>query len=261
MPRITMKQDNLNARNAEFEQVPLKQPVFLNSVPKCGTHLIRNIMRMFVPLDQQYHATFLQIPNLRSHLPALSPAAPKLSWGHMLFSDDSSMVLHPVRHILLVRDPYDWVLARARFFLSENFDGALSHLRNEAITPEALMNMMIFGIHGKAPTLNEIFTFNAAAWQGTDVRMYRYEDIVSNLKDLNSLRAEKFFAQLLTDCGIPVPDDWRERVIIGSDKAQSSTSRDNLNVDDTRLPNELPDAQKQLVEFAAPGLRALLGYT
>jgi hypothetical protein len=27
------------------------------------------------------------------------------------------------------------------------------------------------------------------------------------------------------------------------------------------LPDELPDAQKKLVDYAAPGLRALLGYT
>ena len=49
-----MMMDNLNERNAEFPQVPLTQPVFLNSVPKAGTHLIRNIMRMFVPVEQQY---------------------------------------------------------------------------------------------------------------------------------------------------------------------------------------------------------------
>ena len=122
------------------------------------------------------------------------------------------------------------------------------------------MNLMIFGIHGKAPELKDIFTFNAAAWLGTHARLYRYEDMVQHLKDINSLRAEQYFTQLLTDCGIAVPDDWRERVIIGSDKAQSSTSRDNLDVDDSRLPDVLPDAQKKLVDYAVPGLRALLGY-
>ncbi|MEH6807549.1 MAG: hypothetical protein V7651_01780 [Hyphomonas oceanitis] len=260
MPRITMKQDNLNERNKEFVQAPLEQPVFLNSVPKCGTHLIRNIMRMFVPVEQQYHDTFLQIPNLRGHLRALSPEAPKISWGHMLFSDDSAMAISPARHILLVRDPYSWVIARARFFLSENFDGGIGHLRSDKLEPEVLMNLMIFGIHGKAPELKDIFTFNAAAWLGTHARLYRYEDMVQHLKDINSLRAEQYFTQLLNDCGIAVPDDWRERVIIGSDKAQSSTSRDNLDVDDSRLPDVLPDAQKKLVDYAVPGLRALLGY-
>ena len=49
-------------------------------------------------------------------------------------------------------------------------------------------------------------------------------------------------------------------MIIGSDKAQSGTARDNLQGDDSRLPEELPDIQKKLVEYALPGLRALLGY-
>ena len=35
-------------------QAPLTRGrVFLNSVPKCGSHLLRNIIRMFVPVDQQ----------------------------------------------------------------------------------------------------------------------------------------------------------------------------------------------------------------
>jgi hypothetical protein len=220
-----------------------------------------SIMRMFVPVDQQYRDTFLQIPNLRLHQAALSLTAPRLSWGHMLFSDESAMALAPARHILLVRDPYTWVIARARFFLSENFDGAIGHLHNTDFDPEVIMNLRIVGIHGKAPPMSDIFNFNAAAWLGTSARLYRYEEIIQNLKDLNSLRAGKFCTGLFADCGIAMPDDWRERVIIGSDKAQSSTSRDNLQVDDSRLPDELPDAQKQLVDYAIPGLRALLGYT
>lgn len=260
MPRISMTQDNLNERNTEFAQIPLTEPVFLNSVPKSGTHLLRNIIRMFVPVEQQYHDDFIQIPNLRQHSKVLHPDMPKLSWGHLLFSDESALATSMARHILLVRDPYTWVLARARFFLSENFDGNLAHLRVRQYSGNHLMNMMIFGIHGKAPTLHDIYTHNAAAWLGTSARLYRYEDIITNLKDIESLRAEQFFHQLLTDCGIDTPDDWRERVLIGSDKSQSGTSRDNLKVDDSRVPDELPEAQKKLVDYAVPGLRALLGY-
>ena len=81
MPRITMMKDNLNERNVEFAQAPLTQPVFLNSVPKSGTHLIRNVMRMFVPVEQQYHETFIQHPILRQHgVPAFDPRRPMLSW-------------------------------------------------------------------------------------------------------------------------------------------------------------------------------------
>lgn len=262
MPRITMKMDNLNERNLEFSQPPLRHPVFLNSVPKCGTHLIRNIMRMFVPVEQQYHATFLQIPNLRGHAPAaLNPAKPMISWGHLLFTDDSAILTRTARHILLVRDPYTWVLARARFFVSENFEANLSHLKGPGVSAEALLNMMIFGIHGKAPPMADVFQFNAAAWLGTGVKLYRYEDIVRAVKTLDTLEAEVFFRGILDDCGLDMPEDWRARVRIGSDREQSATARENLNVDNNLIPEVLPDMQKRLVDFAVPGLRALLGYT
>lgn len=262
MPVIKMKQDNLNERNLEFAQSPLAAPVFLNSVPKSGTHLIRNIMRMFVPVEQQYHATFIQIPNLRSHaMSCFHPAKPMLSWGHLLFSDESVMATRTARHILLVRDPYTWVLARARFFKSDNFEAGLEHLKSPQISTEALLNMMIFGIHGKAPPMLDIYQFNAAAWVGTGTKIYRYEDIVRAVKTIDTSEAETFFRELLDDCGMAMPEDWRARVRIGSDRAQSATARENLSVDDTVIPDELPDIQKRLVDVAMPGMRALLGYS
>jgi len=263
LPQITMKQDNLNDRNREFTQAPLQSPVFLNSVPKSGTHLIRNIMRMFVPVEQQYHETFIQIPNLRNHAPnVFNPAKPMLSWGHLLFSDESVMATRTARHVLLVRDPYTWVLARARFFVSENFDANLEHLKHDIFSPESLMNMMIFGIHQKAPPMSDVFSFNAAAWMGLPgVHVYRYEDIVRNLKNLDSDEAKTFFGELLDICGIAMPDDWRQRILIGSDKKQSATARENLTIEHDRFPDELPEAQKKLVDYAVPGLRELLGYT
>ena len=256
-----MRADNLNERNAEFEQAPLKTPVFLNSVPKCGTHLIRNVMRMFVPAAQQYHATFIQHPLLRQHgLPAFDPRQPKLSWGHLLFSDDAANLLRPVRHVVMVRDPYDWVLARARFFLSENFDGSMENLKGGRIDVNDLLNLMIFGIHGKAPMMEEIFRFNAVAWLGTTTHLVRYEEMVAHLKKLDSKDAELYFTKLFHACSIDMPADWRERVVIGSDRKQSATARENLEGAETGLPDELPEIQKRLVNYAAPGLRELLGY-
>lgn len=260
MPRITMMKDNLNERNVEFAQAPLTQPVFLNSVPKSGTHLIRNVMRMFVPVEQQYHATFIQHPILRQHgVPAFDPRRPMLSWGHLLYSDDAAMLLKTARTVLMVRDPYDWVLARARFFMSENFDGMTNHLKGGRIDTNDLLNLMIFGIHDKAPGMEEIFRHNAVCWLGTKAYVIRYEDMVKHLKQIESRQAELYFAGLFDACGINMPADWRTRVAIGADRKQSATARENLD-GATDLPDELPDTQKKLVDYAAPGLRALLGY-
>ncbi len=126
--------------------------MLLNSVPKGGTHLLRNILRMFVPIAQHHDRDFVQIPNMHEHLDAFNPKAPKLSSGHLLFSDQSVANIRFAHHILLVRDPYDWVLARARFFVSEEFEQEnIQHLKSGVFVAEAMMNMMIFGIHQQSP--------------------------------------------------------------------------------------------------------------
>ncbi|MBI1365901.1 MAG: hypothetical protein GC153_08080 [Alphaproteobacteria bacterium] len=258
---VRMKPDTLNEENRKFEQRPLKQPLFINSVPKSGTHLLRNIVRMFVPVEQQYDAQFIQFPNLQKHLAAFDPTKNRLSWGHLLFSDASVVELQGVRKIILYRDPYSWVLARARFFLSDEFEGNIDLVKGGKIKVEELLNMMILGVYQKVPSMFDLYIHNAVAWLGAVDGVVRFEDLVANLKRLDDLEAEVYFRKLFAACGIdPVPDDWRERVRIGSDPKQSGTARENLTGVDIEIPDELPPMQKKLVEFAAPGLRSILGY-
>lgn len=254
--------DTLNDQVARFEQAPLKQPLLVNSIPKGGTHLLRNILRMFVPVAQHHDRDFVQIPNMHLHLDAFNPHAPMLSCGHLLFSDQSLANIRHARHILLVRDPHDWVLARARFFVSEEFEQEnIAHLKSGVFSAEAILNMMIFGIHQKSPALIDIYTHNAAAWLGTGVHLVRYEDAMRAVNDIDSPESDAFFADLLAAAGIDRPDDWRERVTTGADRKQSRTARENLKLPEGLVfPTVLPETQRHLVEFHAPGLRALLGY-
>jgi hypothetical protein len=64
----------------------------------------------------------------------------------------------------------------------------------------------------------------------------------------------------MEDCGLPaLPDDWRRRVEVGADPVQSRTARQNLTLDQP-IPDHLPAVQRRMVDFAAPGLRQMLGY-
>lgn len=259
--RITLLPDNLDEEGQRFEMARLEKPAFLNSVPKCGTHLIRNIVRMFVTPEQQYKKEFVQYAILHRHMEAFDQAAPKLSWGHLFFGDLSSVALRDVNHIVLYRDPYDWVLARTRFFLSDQFQGNLNNIKNGAAPIEDVMNMMIAGSIDKAPPLRDIFVFNAVSWMGTKAHVMRYEDIITNLKAIDTPAAEAYFRDLICNkVGVTVwPEDWKERVLMGSDRKHSGTAREHLS-SAVEVPEELPAAQKRMVEFHAPGLRALLGY-
>jgi len=257
--KVNLKADTLNDENRKFTQSPLKHALFLNSVPKSGSHLLRNIVRMFVPVEQQYAAQFIQIQFLREHLAAFSDPRNFLSWGHLLFTDSAAVAVGNVRQIVLVRDPYEWVLARARFFASEEF-GGMDLLKEGTVSPEAILNMMILGIPEKAPPLLTLFTYNAVAWLGTGAHLVRYEELIRALRDLNGKAGERYFTDLLDVCGIKRPGDWRERIRIGSDPKQSGTARENLTGVKTIFPRELPHYQRKMIDFAAPGLRELLGY-
>ncbi|HET7709629.1 MAG TPA: hypothetical protein VFK50_08885 [Sphingomicrobium sp.] len=262
MPQVKLKPDTLNLENRRFIQTPLRQPVFLNSVPKSGSHLLRNIVRMFVPVEQQYQEQFIQWPNMQQHLAAFDPRRNLLSWGHLWFSDASAIETAPARKILLYRDPRDWVLARARFFLSDEFRGNLEQIKEGKLSINSLLSLMIFGVHTKAPPMADIYSMNAVSWLASVDHVVRYEDLLLNLRNLDSDDANAFFTQLLAACGIdPIPADWRERVRTGSDRKQSGTARENLTGSRIDIPAELPEIHQRLIDVAAPGLRAILGYS
>ena len=256
--RVRVAPDTLDDENRKFVQRPLEQSLFLNSIPKSGSHLLRNIVRMFVPVEQQYQAEFIQHQLLRQHAAAFDKGRKMLSWGHLMFTDATASPVSGIRQILLVRDPYDWVLARARFLVSGEFQGGVDYLKDLSV--ETLLNLMIFGIYEKAPPLAATYMYNAIAWLGTGAHLVRYEELVAALDDLDGERGDRFFDEFLAACGIERPDDWRARVRLGSDRKQSGTARENLTGIALDLPSELPDLHKRLVDYAAPGVRSILGY-
>ena len=260
MPEILVRKDNLDDVNRRFQQAAIAKPVFLNSIPKSGSHLLRNIMRMFVPVDQQYSADFIQWGNLQTHRSAFDPATPKLSWGHLFFADASVIETASAHRILLYRDPYDWVIARARFILAEQFRGNVDHLRSGAVSADELLTMMIFGLPQKLPSLNDIYELNAAAWLGGRCHVVRYEELIRHVDDLESDAARDFFAVLLDAAGIVVPSDWMERVRFGANREESATARENLTGVALDLPQKLGARHRALVDYQAPGLRNVLGY-
>ncbi len=262
MPNIKLKADTLDIETSRFAPAPIPDPLFVNSIPKSGTHLLKNIIRMFVPLNQQYREQFIQWGNLKDHRHAFQRAFPFFSYGHLFFSDASAIELAGVRKILLYRDPYDWVLARARFFVSDEFDGNVAYLKNGELGIDELLSLMIFGIHGKAPSLADMYDLNVAAWLGSpSVYPVRYEELARHARATGSEEAQTYFRELLRACGIaPLPDDWRERVEVGSDRKRSGTARENLTGVAFELPETLPERHRRLVDYAAPGLRHLLGY-
>jgi hypothetical protein len=257
-----IKPDNLDEETVRFSPEPLRQPLFVNSIQKSGSHLLKNILRMFVPIEQQYREQFIQWGNMQQHLVAFDPARNFMSHGHLFFSDASAIELSGVRKLLLFRDPYDWVLSRARFYMADQFVSNTDYLKQGRLSVEDLLTLMIFGITTKAPSLADMYEFNVAAWLGSpEVFPVKFEDLARHARAIDADEAENFFSDLLAAAGIShLPDDWRERVRVGANPAQSATARENLSGISLAIPDELPARHKRLVDYCVPGLRALLGY-
>lgn len=259
--QVLLPEDRFEEVAGQFARAPIRTPFFINSIPKGGTHLIRNILRTFVPHDQQWHRDFIQLYNLKDNLAAFDPTACHMSWGHLFHEDTSLVALRGVKHIVLARDPYSWVLARARFFLADQTRNPLDHLRRGAVPIEEILTVMILGIINKTPSLGKIYEANICAWLGGDAYLVRYEDIVRHVGRIDTPAAESFFAGLLRAAGIEtLPDDWRARVLAGAQREYSGTARENLSGDIAQVPEVLPDRHKALIDLYNPGLRAFLGY-
>lgn len=259
--RVNVKPDTLDVENRKFAQKPLSRPLFLNSVPKSGSHLLRNIIRMFVPVETQYQAEFIQHHFIQHHLAAFDPSRNMLSWGHLFFTEQFKALLANARQIILVRDPYDWVLAQARFVLSNEFEVAgLDRFKRPDVPVETVLDLVIEGIRPQLAPLAITYHYNAVLWLQAGVRLIRYEELVAALRNLQSEESAAYFDTLFDSCGIERPGDWCERIIIGSDRKQSGTARENLTGIASKIPAELPEKQKRMVDLAYPGLRSLLGY-
>jgi len=263
MPDITMAPDTLNTESRKFKQKPLSKSIFLNSVPKSGSHLLRNILRMFIMPEQVYSTQFVQWPTLQQHVGAFDKNRQLLISAHLLYADNSAMLANRAHKLMLVRDPYSWVLAQARFFVSDVFSSNFDQIKSGALTIDDLIGLMIFGIYQKSPPMKQQYDLYATAWLATDAFVVRYEDLIEHIGAIERPEAQAYFKGLLAACGIEMPNDWKARIQIGSDKKQSPTARDNINDGAAKFdfPNVLSEKHKALVEYAAPGLRELLGYS
>jgi hypothetical protein len=117
-------------------------------------------------------------------------------------------------------------------------------------------------MYQKSPPMRQQYELYALGWLAAEAWLVRYEDLIENIASIETDAAESYFAELLEQCGITPPADWRKRVMIGADRRQSATARENINTGQPlfEFPSELPDKYKQMIDFAAPGLRKLLGY-
>ncbi len=249
--------------NQSFRQEYLKESFLISSVPKCGTMLLRNILVMFVPLEQ-IHWPFLSQGDLAS---AFEIAQPNFFTGHINRTPHTILVLKNVRQLVLIRDPREYVMAYSRFLFSPEIKetcALAAYAQHYGLSLGDLIPCVIKGwrlefgeLREDHPSVAVMFITHALAWTG-NAYLVRYEQLCHAVSDLNSEFSQQYFRSLLAACGIQMPEDWKKRVEVGSDRAISSTASERFSVPGNR--QHLTERELTLLNAAAPGLLDALGY-
>lgn len=271
--------------HSSFNQEKLQIPLFLVAVPNSGVHLLANIISIFVPNKQQEFQIFNSKSGKASNI-----IFEKLSngvcdkpyggnyflWGHLPYTNDTVKLLSKYNKVVLVRDPYSWVISQYKktlryidtedsFFTQLNANTIISMILDKYFTFKPYAN-----IHGYPIENIDINYFNyGIRWFHEGYYLVRFEDLLEHLEilkdpDKDDSIAYEYFKELLLQCGIAITQDWKERILLASDPKFSPTYDDGSPpkyMSDKTIPKELADVHKKAVNIILPSARELFGYT
>lgn len=236
-------------------------PIILNSVPKCGTHLLRNVIMHFISWDNISHS-WVNMHNY-GEICSLIEQDKKFFTGHLARDLKTSRMVENLKKIILIRDPkmYALSLARALYHQKKPWWTDIADFIQEHQIPfyEAVSYAIVGEHHGKdyIVPLNVSYIKYAIQWFDDADIIVRYEDLIKHIQNIDTPASYQYFNQLLTAIGIPMPDDWKQRVKAGARTSISASYIKGQCQDEEGLFTE---AHSMMLELVAPGLRKLLGY-
>lgn len=191
------------------------------SMPKSGTHLLRNILLGFVgPGAYDNGPWFFGHPDMlrdgKPYIKIRANALRTLHAGFDVFSEAMSQAEQPPHcTVLLVRNPADTLMSLARQTLNTTLDRPdFKWMRDNLAFPEILRCFAEgYSIEGRrySGIRADLETY-AVSWLPHADVVVRFEDLKAASQDTTSDASEAFFSNLLPSIGITTPDDWQERV-------------------------------------------------
>lgn len=265
---VTTELDPFAIAHRNFSHRPLTASFILNTVPKCGTVLFRNVLAMFVD-PYAIHWPFQFAEDAERAWPPQNAPVPCFFTGHVERTVRAAAALRGLPMVVVVRDPVAYVLSHATFLYSEetrrggNWDAVFTQ---EHRLPFAdAVSLVIAGYRRPDGTefvnVREAFIRYALAWAASGALLVRYEDMIEAVHDPDSPSSRAWLFRMLGHLGLTPPDDWRQRLVVGSSRQFSATVRENQRHMQGITPQTLlTPAQDALLDTVAPGLRESLGY-
>lgn len=255
---------NAVASARRFSPVEVHRPIVLNSLPKCGTVLARNILMHFVGPDAMHIRTLEpnDVVNFQTSEDLFPGNKPTAFVTHFpLYPQTAGFVrsLDSHRMTVLVRNPIDNCYSLARHLSRSGMRSENPFSRYFIDNKCAFEEVVYYCVRG--------YSFNGTliegvrdryslylAWTAQGAALLRYEDLMHAIQNLDSKDARNYVEKMLNDFGISVPEDWKERIVAASRTELSWTATHSRG----QRPNEAAIAR--LLQIEAPNLLAALGY-
>ena len=204
-----------------FRPIALHGRWLINSHPKSGTHLVRNILGHF-----NWHAFYRPILFFDTFEPVLRGATSQFYAGHIPYAMFAVFdQIEDFNSVLLIRHPYAIALALARAFYDINTTRA-DHLQmREEFSFSEIVKRVICGYDcagiRSSPLAKSLSEFTCE-WLGQTPFTVKFEEIVARLKGPD-YRLVAYLAPLLEGMYGAVPDDAAQRIRAGAAPAISVT--------------------------------------
>lgn len=164
------------------------RPIFVNSVPKAGTHLLKRCLELFPGVvDAGLHVDISQpLEQIRARLARLDSG--ELASGHLVHRPEYIALLRELEpaHLLMLRDPRDVALSLAEYI--PRLESHYLRARFLGLTPDERLMACIVGLREPRPAWDDVALRDVGAafrqftpWlHEPGVWRVRFEDLVGH---------------------------------------------------------------------------------
>ena len=177
---------SVQALISSIEQYTIRPPIFANSLPKSGTHLLLQITRALP--DSRYLGRFIaSSPSLTQNERSPQSLARKVQavlpgetlGSHLYYSTEVEAALKAVNalHLFIYRDPRDVIVSEAFYLAEMNHWHRMHKYFSKLDGKKARLDLALNGLDFRYPDCNSRLLPYAGWLNSPNVLAIRYEDI------------------------------------------------------------------------------------
>lgn len=216
----------------QFQPLLKSSKLLVNSMPKCGTNLVKNVLLHFFGGDCRMET--LTPESIENTLEYWHRNEPLLKEELLIchfpkyISTQKFIRDHGGKTILVLRSPRDEILACARHFCNPhiaNDEPYYGFFSQNSIPFDDIVYYCIRGLSWCGRDLESVTTRfqNYLSWIYDADFIIVFDELRAMLLNLDSVRASAYFQKLVELAGCSLPTNWRERLVAAQEKSLSWT--------------------------------------